>query len=82
MKFQLIDGLYNTREALELLGDLVRVKMAYLENRIHASLSEEDIKLVENRIKQLQREWSELQHQVRSSGESCKLESSVEIACS
>jgi hypothetical protein len=43
MKFQLIDGLYNTREALELLGDLVRVKMAYLENRIHASLSEEDI---------------------------------------
>ncbi len=81
MKFQLIDGLYNTREALELLGDLVRVKMAYLENRIHASLSEEDIKLVENRIKQLQRGWSELQEQVRSSGLSCRLESSIEIAC-
>lgn len=81
MKLQLIDGMYQAREAVELLGALVRVKIAHLEDRISSALNEEDIKLVENRIKQLQREWSELQAQLRRGEQSCKLETTVEIAC-
>jgi hypothetical protein len=54
----LINGEFQGKEALDLITHLVHVKIKFLENKIEESSSEEDIKMREKRIKQLQEELS------------------------
>ena len=54
MELQLIDGKFDPQEAIALLRELVDVKIKFHEKKIAASMSEEDIKFREQRIKALQ----------------------------
>ncbi|GAA4460152.1 hypothetical protein GCM10023189_34860 [Nibrella saemangeumensis] len=56
MTIQLINGHFNPQEALDILTQMVYVKIQFHENKIKHSDSEEDIKTREKRIKDLQRE--------------------------
>ncbi|MBS1635674.1 MAG: hypothetical protein JST26_07100 [Bacteroidetes bacterium] len=56
---QLLKGSFTKEEAISLLTRLVDVKIKYHEDKIHQTSSEEDIKMRENRIKQLQKELYE-----------------------
>jgi hypothetical protein len=56
MDIHLIKGHFNPKEALEIITQMVHVKIKFQESKINSSSNEEDIKMRENRIKSLQRE--------------------------
>ncbi len=43
MNIQLIQGEFNSNDALELITQLIHVKIKYHENKINANATEEDI---------------------------------------
>lgn len=79
MKLQLIKGRFERDEALELLQQLLQVKIKYHEQKITRSISEEDIKMREQRIKQLQHEFAELRQILSKEEQWCELESEVNV---
>lgn len=56
---QLFDGSFEAQEALDVLTQMVQVKIKYHESKISSLSNEEDIKMRENRIKLLQKELFE-----------------------
>ena len=67
MKIELTKGRFLPNEALELLTQLVHTKIRFLEMKISSSSSEEEIKMRENRIKELQRGLYESKKHAESS---------------
>lgn len=51
---QLIKGTYSKEDALEIVQQIIRIKIQFHEEKISASDHEEDIKMREQRIKDLQ----------------------------
>ncbi len=80
MHLQLIKGSFNASEALDILTKLVDVKIKFHESKIEKSHSEEDIKMREKRIKQLQHEFYETKQAILAKGKNCELESSITIS--
>jgi hypothetical protein len=60
MNITLIDGHFNSKETLELLTQIIHVKIKFHENKIAHLDSEEDIKMREKRVKQLQKDLYEV----------------------
>ena len=60
MKMTLINGRFDTEDALEILTQMVHVKIKYHEKKINASTNEEDVKMREGKIKQLQKDLFEI----------------------
>ncbi len=56
MNMQLIEGQFNTSEALDIITQMIQVKVKYHEDKITQSSNEEDIKFREAKIKHLQNE--------------------------
>jgi len=56
---QFIQGHYSKQEAIEILTHVIHVKIKFHENKIHSTSNEEDIKMREKRIKQLQKDLYE-----------------------
>lgn len=79
MNLQLIKGNFSSSEALDILTQLVNVKIKFHESKIENSFNEEDIKMRENRIKQLQRELYETKQAIIAKGKTCVLESEINI---
>lgn len=57
--FPLIKGSFSKEEAINLITRMTDVKIRFHEDKIHHSDNEEDIKMRENRIKQLQKDLYE-----------------------
>jgi hypothetical protein len=64
MNIQLLNGHFSSSEAIELLAQFVQVKVRFHENKIEKSQNEEDIKMRETRIKQLQKDFFEAKQQL------------------
>lgn len=60
MKIQLIDGSFSAKDLVEIVTKMIEVKINYHENKIQSSSNEEDIKMRENKIKDLQNELVKL----------------------
>lgn len=56
MNIQLIEGQFNASEALDIITQMIQVKVKYHEHKITQSANEEDIKFREAKIKRLQNE--------------------------
>jgi hypothetical protein len=56
MKVQLLRGRFTKDEALNILTKMVDVKIKFQEEKIKTSDNEEDIKMRESRIKELQKD--------------------------
>ncbi|MCU0442696.1 MAG: hypothetical protein MUE96_09885 [Bacteroidia bacterium] len=56
---KLLQGSFSKADALDLIEALLRVKIAYHEQKIGSDSNEEDIKMREQRIKQLQDDLQE-----------------------
>ncbi|MCU0435542.1 MAG: hypothetical protein MUC87_18935 [Bacteroidia bacterium] len=66
MELQLINGHFHASEAGELLTELVNTKIRFHEKRIQqAGDNEEDIKMREKRIIELQRDLSNIRQYLR-----------------
>ncbi|MBB3837462.1 hypothetical protein FHS57_001456 [Runella defluvii] len=64
MNIQLLNGHFSSLEAIDLLAQFVQVKVRFHENKIEKSQNEEDIKMREKRIKQLQQDFFEAKQQL------------------
>ncbi len=75
MNIQLIDGKFNPHEALDIIAQMIQVKIRFHESKIQSSQHAEDIKARENKIKQLQNQLHEARNHVNT-------ESNVSVAAS
>jgi hypothetical protein len=79
MKLQLIQGNFTQKEAIELIVQMVHVKIKYHEKQINNNSTEEDIKARESKIKQLQKELFELRQNLNSKGQNVKIEAFIDV---
>ena len=79
MKIQLISGQFTAQETIDLVSQIIKVKIKFLENKICNSLSEEDIKSKETKIVKLQNKISELQEYLKLTNCDLKINSEIEI---
>lgn len=79
MNLQLIKGSFKSSEAIEILSRLIHAKIKFHESKIENSQNEEDIKMRENRIKQLQQEFYETKQAILTKQQTCELESAITI---
>jgi len=59
---QILKGSFNKKEAIDLITEIINIKVKYQEEKINGTINEEDIKMREQRIKHLQNEL----HKARS----------------
>jgi len=79
MNLQLIQGEFSSNDAIELVAQMVHIKIGYHENKINSGSNEEDIKSRESKIKRLQKELSELRHAINSKNTVVKVEAIINI---
>jgi peptidoglycan hydrolase CwlO-like protein len=79
MDIQLIQGEFNPKDALELLTQMIHIKIKYHENKIVNNSTEEDIKSRESKIKKLQKELYELRENINSKNKSYLIEGTIKI---
>lgn len=79
MNLPLIKGHFPQADALELLTQFFQIKIKYHENRIDKAHNEEDIKMRERRIKQLQNDLHDARHELLTKGSYCELYAEIII---
>jgi hypothetical protein len=79
MQLPLLKGHFEARDARELLTQLIQVKIRFHENKIDADSPEEQIKMREARIKELQNELLAAQQFIDSKSGMISLQGEVEI---
>lgn len=79
MNIELLKGEFSAVEAVEIIARMIEVKIEFHESKIERSDNEEDIKMRERRIKQLQNELYELKKSLKPGSDTLSLQSVVEI---
>ncbi len=79
MNIQLIQGEFNANDALELISQMIHIKVKFHENKIAKLANEEDIKYRESKIKKLQKELFEFKNGFDKKGGNIKIETIIEI---
>jgi Ni2+-binding GTPase involved in maturation of urease and hydrogenase len=79
MNFQLIKGSFSRQEALELLTKLIEVKIKFHENKIMKHHDEEDVKMREKRIKELQQDLDKVRVLLSEKDQNWVLDSEIAI---
>lgn len=79
MNIQLIQGQFSPQEAIDIITKMVHVKIKFHEDKIYSHANEEDIKMREKRIKQLQKELYELRNFITDKKTKIGIESVLEI---
>ena len=77
--FQLLKGTFSKEEAIDLLTRMVDAKIKHHENKINDSDNEEDVKMREKRIKQLQKDLYEARLNIGSRNGRAELNSEISI---
>ena len=79
MNIQLLQGQFSPQEAIDIITKMVQVKIKFHEDKIHSLSGEEDIKMREKRIMQLQKELFEVRHFITDKNSKIGLESCLEV---
>lgn len=79
MTIQLIQGQFNPSEAIEIITEIIHVKIKYHENKIPGNGHEEDIKNREAKIKNLQKEMFETRKEMLSKKGSLSIDAVIKI---
>jgi hypothetical protein len=80
MNIKLIEGSFNNDEAVELLNQLILLKIKFHENKIQVVDNEESIKMREKRIIQLQKDLFELKKFVKNNGNQVSINAEISIS--
>ncbi|HRD38025.1 MAG TPA: hypothetical protein PLC65_05295 [Bacteroidia bacterium] len=67
MKINLLNGNFSRKESLDLITKMIHVKVKFHEDKIASAENEEDIKMRETRIRQLQKDLYEVRNLIESS---------------
>jgi len=76
---QLIQGEFNTNDAITIISEMVNVKITFHTAKINDQSTEEDIKYRESKIKSLQNELAELRKMLLSKNGSVKMNAFLTI---
>lgn len=79
MTIQLLQGHFTPQEATDIITKMVQIKIKFQEDKINSGSNEEDIKMREKRIKQLQNELFEVRNYIKEKKTNIALESCLEI---
>lgn len=79
MKIELLKGEFNATDAIELIAQMIHIKIKYHEKKINSQINEEDSISRETRIKQLQKELIELRKMINSKTQSVKVEAIIKV---
>ncbi len=80
MKIQLIEGHFSTKDAIEIITQMIHVKIRFHENKIDNSNNEEDVKMREKKIKLLQKNLFEFRKEMEAmKGKEVSLNSEIEV---
>jgi len=79
MIIQLIEGEFKSSDALDLITQMIHIKIKFHENKIGKSELEEDVKAREGKIRRLQKDLFELRNTVGSSSKGVKLNAVINI---
>lgn len=80
MNIKLIDGHFKAKDALEIITQMIHVKIKFQEDQIEKLSNEEDIKFREKRIKQLQDEITQFRNLVKSNDDVVSMQSTIEFS--
>jgi hypothetical protein len=80
MNLQLFQGHFNQQEAVELITAMIEVKIKYHERKISVGNMEEDVKMREKRITQLQNELRGVREYIEEGNVPVNLNGQIEIA--
>jgi hypothetical protein len=79
MKIELIKGRFTPNDAIDIITYMVLVKIKFHENKINIITSEEDIKVYEMRIKELQKDLFLIRKNIEAKGPMFELNSEIII---
>ncbi|HCT24045.1 MAG TPA: hypothetical protein DIW54_12250 [Chitinophagaceae bacterium] len=68
MQIQLIDGVFSRQDATALLAEMTAVKIRFHEGKISHSANAEDIKMREQKIRQLQNQLADIRKAMTGEG--------------
>lgn len=80
MNIHLIQGQFNANDAVDIITQMTQIKIKFQEGKIQHSINEEDIKMREPRIKQLQRNLSEARLYIEQIGSSISIKSEIQLS--
>ena len=79
MTIQLLEGEFNTAEGLDLISQMINIKIKYQESKINNSANEEDIKQRESKIKRLQKDLEDIRKYVASNSNKLNIQSLINL---
>jgi restriction endonuclease len=79
MQLQLLKGTFSKADAIALISQFVEAKIKFHEQKIENDSSEEQIKMRESRIKELQQQWKALRDAIAASNGMVEAESIIEV---
>jgi hypothetical protein len=79
MNIKLIQGEFNPGEALDIITQMIHVKIKYHENKISHLSNEEDIKSRETKIKRLQKELFDFRNNIAENNGNIKIDAIIQI---
>jgi hypothetical protein len=79
MNIQLIQGQFSQKEAIDLITKMIHVKIQFHENAISNLDNEEDMKMREKRIKQLQKDLFETRKYIEQKAGMINVNAEIEI---
>jgi hypothetical protein len=79
MEIQILQGEFSTKDAIELITQMIQIKIKYHEGKILENSSEEDIKYRESKIRSLQNELYKVKNMISEQGIKIKLDGVINI---
>lgn len=79
MNIQLIQGQFSKKDAIDLITQMIHIKIKFHEGNINNDDNEEDIKMREKRIKQLQKDLYEARKYIEQNGNLININAMIEI---
>lgn len=79
MEIQLIDGEFSPNDALDLITQMIHVKIKFHENKIKKSENEEDVKSKEAKIKRLQKNLFEIRNNIDRMANTVKINAVLNV---
>ncbi len=79
MDIQIFKGCFEANDAIDLISQVIHIKIKFHERKINDLSSEEDIKIRENRIKQLQKELYDARTYIEQRKGNISIESEIQV---
>jgi len=80
MQIHLTTGQFSSKDALDIITKMINIKIKFQEEKIESSHNEEDVKMRETRIKDLQKELYESRKFIESKGDTVSVESVIKLS--